>query len=108
MRIVQIAQPGGPEQLRSALVEDPSAGPGTVVVEVAAAGVNNADLLQRAGHYPAPAGAPTWPGLEVSGRVVEVGPGAEPWQIGDRVAALLDGGGYASHAVVPVGRLLPV
>ncbi|WP_250447945.1 alcohol dehydrogenase catalytic domain-containing protein, partial [Actinotalea sp. C106] len=97
MRAVVISSPGGPEVLTTTSLPDPVAGRGEVVLEVAAAGVNNADLLQRAGHYPPPAGAPDWPGLEVSGTVAEVGPDAGPWRVGDRVVALLDGGGYASR-----------
>ncbi|HWS58039.1 MAG TPA: NAD(P)H-quinone oxidoreductase [Actinotalea sp.] len=85
---------------------DPVPGPGEVLVRVAAAGVNRADLLQRAGHYPPPPGAPGWLGLEVSGTVVAVGPGAG-WSVGSPVVALLDGGGYAELAVAPAGQVLP-
>lgn len=73
--------------------------PGQVLIEVAAAGVNRADLLQLKGHHPPPPGAPDYPGLEVSGRVVALGEGVTRWQVGDVVCALLDGGGYASHAL---------
>ncbi len=108
MRAVVVRSPGGPEALQVADVPDPVAGSGEVVVEVAAAGINRADLLQRQGHYPPPPGAPEWPGLEVSGRVAEVGDGVEGWSAGDEVCALLSGGGYAERVAVPAGQLLPV
>ena len=87
---------------------DPSPGPGEVLLDVVAAGVNRADLLQRAGHYPPPPGASDVIGLEVSGTVRELGVGVTGWQVGDRVCAVLAGGGYATRAVVPAGQLLPV
>ncbi|MBX6749751.1 MAG: NAD(P)H-quinone oxidoreductase [Micromonosporaceae bacterium] len=108
MYAVTVTQPGGPEVLEWSEVDDPRPGPGEVVVEVAAAGVNRADLLQRAGFYPPPAGAPPYPGLECSGVVVEVGSGVREWQPGDRVCALLAGGGYAQRVAVPAGQVLPV
>ncbi|HEY0189330.1 MAG TPA: NAD(P)H-quinone oxidoreductase [Cellulomonas sp.] len=113
MRVVEIRQPGGPDQLVLAQRPDLVPGPGEALVRVAAAGVNRADLLQRAGHYPPPPGAPQWPGLEVSGTIVAFGPdgGAGTpagWRIGDRVVALLAGGGYADQVAVPTGLLLPV
>jgi NADPH:quinone reductase len=112
MRVVDVTEPGGPEVLRLSEMPEPAPGPGEVVVEVAGAGVNNADLLQRAGRYPPPPGAPSWPGLEVSGRVVAVGqPAADgravSWREGDEVAALLDGGGYAERVAVAAGQVLP-
>lgn len=85
---------------------DPEPGPAQVIIDVAAAGVNRADLLQVAGHYPPPPGAPPWPGLEVSGLVSAVGPGSR-WRVGDRVVALLDGGGYATRALAPDAQVLP-
>ncbi|MBO1751528.1 NAD(P)H-quinone oxidoreductase [Actinotalea sp. BY-33] len=108
MRAVVISSSGGPEVLTPASLPDPAAGRGEIVLDVAAAGINNADLLQRAGHYPPPAGAPDWPGLEVSGTVAEIGPDGGPWRVGDRVVALLDGGGYASRVVVPAAQVLPL
>lgn len=110
MRVVEVDGAGGPERLRTALRPDPVPGPGEVLVRVAAAGVNRADLLQRQGHYPAPPGAPDWPGLEVSGVVAGHGPGVDlvAWPLGARVAALLAGGGYAEAVVVPASLLLPV
>src|SRR3982750_4165485 len=108
MRAVVVTQPGGPEVLQLADVPDPVAGPGEVVLEVVAAGVNRADLLQRQGHYPPPSGAPEWPGLECSGRVFAVGEGVTQWSVGDEACALLSGGGYAERVAVPAGQLLPV
>ncbi len=102
-----ISEYGGPEVLQMAEVADPRPGPGEVVVEVVAAGVNRADLMQRQGHYPPPPGTVDWPGLEVSGRVAELGPGVEDFSPGDEVCALLAGGGYAEKVLVPVGQLLP-
>jgi putative PIG3 family NAD(P)H quinone oxidoreductase len=78
-----------------------------VLIRVAGAGVNRADLLQISGYYPAPPGAPDWPGLEVSGTVAEVGPGAT-WAVGDQVVALLEGGGYAEFAVARAAQTLPL
>ncbi|WP_152189200.1 NAD(P)H-quinone oxidoreductase [Georgenia satyanarayanai] len=89
-------------------VPDPSPGHGEVVLDVVAAGLNRADVLQRAGHYPPPPGASDIIGLEVSGTVRELGEGVTGWQVGDRVCALLAGGGYAERVAVPAGQLLPV
>jgi putative PIG3 family NAD(P)H quinone oxidoreductase len=106
VRIIDITEPGGPDGLAARRVPDPAAERDEVVIAVAAAGVNNADLLQRRGHYAPPHGAPPWPGLEVSGTVLETGPTAT-WTRGDRVAALLDGGGYAERVTVRSGQVLP-
>lgn len=103
-----VDEPGGPEVLRWAEVPDPEAAAGEVLVDVIAAGVNRADLLQRAGHYPPPAGASPYLGLECSGRVASLGPGVTGWTVGDEVCALLTGGGYAERVAVPAGQLLPV
>lgn len=89
-------------------VPDPSPAAGEVLIEVAAAGVNRADVGQRVGSYPPPAGSPEWPGLEVSGTISRVGHGVAGWAIGDRVCALVPGGGYASLAVARANQLLPV
>ncbi len=89
-------------------VPEPEPGPADLLLDVVAAGVNRADLLQAAGHYPPPAGAPPWPGLEVSGTVRAVGSDVVGWAVGDRVAALLPGGGYAEKVAVPAGLALPV
>ncbi len=108
MRAVIAAEPGGPEVLSVGELPDPVPGPGEVLLEVVATAVNRADLLQRKGFYPPPAGASEVLGLECSGRVAELGPGVTGWQIGAEVCALLAGGGYASRIVVPVGQLMPV
>src|SRR4051812_25857235 len=107
MRAITIREPGGPDVLELAEVPDPSAGPGEVVVEVAATGVNRADLMQREGHYAPPPGASPYPGLECSGTVTDVGDDVEGWSVGDEVCALLAGGGYAERVSVPAGQLLP-
>lgn len=89
-------------------VPDPVPGEGEVLVEVAAGAVNRADILQRQGFYDPPPGASPYPGLECSGRIVALGPGASGWAVGDEVCALLAGGGYAEKVAVPAGQLLPV
>jgi putative PIG3 family NAD(P)H quinone oxidoreductase len=89
-------------------VPDPVAGDGEVVVDVTAAGVNRADVSQRQGFYPPPPGAPAYPGLECAGVISAVGPGVTGHHVGERVAALLAGGGYAERVAVPAGQLLPV
>ncbi|HUW17409.1 MAG TPA: NAD(P)H-quinone oxidoreductase [Actinomycetes bacterium] len=108
MRAIVVDHPGPPDVLRWGEAPDPVAAAGEVLVAVAAAGVNRADLLQREGHYPPPAGASPTLGLECSGRVVAVGPAVSGWAIGDEVCALLTGGGYAELAPVPQGQLMPV
>lgn len=111
MRAVVITEPGGPDVLQLAEVPDPAAGPDEVLLDIAAAGVNRADLMQRQGFYPPPPGAPPYPGLECSGRIAALGdadPGHERWRVGDQVCALLTGGGYAEMVAVPAGQLLPV
>lgn len=108
MRAVTIPAPGGPEALVLAEVPDPTPGPGEVLIDVVAAGINRADVLQRMGFYPPPPGAPAYPGLEVSGRIAAIGDGVSPWHPGDQVCALLAGGGYAEKVVVPASALLPV
>ncbi|MCO1596213.1 NAD(P)H-quinone oxidoreductase [Micromonospora sp. RHAY321] len=108
MRAITVPQPGGPEALVWAEVPDPEPGPDEVIVDVRAAGVNRADLLQRQGHYPPPQGAPEYLGLECSGVISAVGPGVAEWAVGQQVCALLAGGGYAEKVAVPAGQLLPV
>jgi putative PIG3 family NAD(P)H quinone oxidoreductase len=108
MRAVVITEPGEPEVLQWLQVPDPVPGPGEVVIEVAASGVNRADLMQRQGFYPPPPGAPPYPGLECSGRVRAMGAEVAGWRPGDEVCALLSGGGYAEQVAVPHGQLLPV
>jgi NADPH:quinone reductase-like Zn-dependent oxidoreductase len=108
MHAVVITKPGDPEVLQWTEVPDPVPGRGEVVIDVAAAAVNRADMMQRQGFYPPPAGAPPYPGLECSGTIAAVGPDVAGWQPGDRVCALLAGGGYAEKVAVPAGQLLPV
>lgn len=108
MRAVVASGPGGPDVLRWEEVADASAGPGEVLVAVAASAVNRADLLQREGRYAPPPGASPYLGLECSGRVAALGEGVTGWSVGDEVCALLSGGGYAELVAVPAGQLLPV
>jgi putative PIG3 family NAD(P)H quinone oxidoreductase len=107
MKAVVIQGSGGPDVLELAEVPDPVPGPGDVLIEVAAAGVNRADLLQRAGFYPPPPGTPAWPGLEVSGTISMVGGEVDQWAVGEEVCALLSGGGYAEKVAVPAGQVFP-
>jgi len=108
MRCVEIVKPGGPEVLRLIERPDPVPAAGEVLIDVAAAGVNRPDVLQRMGSYPPPPGASDLPGLEVAGRVAAVGAGVTAWRPGDTVCALLSGGGYASRCVAPALQCLPV
>ncbi len=109
MRVIEITGGSGPAQaLVAAERPDPVAGPGQIRIRVRAAGVNRPDLLQRQGRYPAPAGASDILGLEVAGEVDQIGEDVRRWAVGDRVCALLGGGGYADHAVVDARHALPV
>jgi putative PIG3 family NAD(P)H quinone oxidoreductase len=108
MRFIEIATPGGPEMLQIATAPDPKPGPGEVLIRVAAAGINRADLLQRQGHYPPPPGASPILGMEVSGHIAALGEGVLRWQIGDPVCALLAGGGYAEYCAVPAGQCMAI
>jgi NADPH2:quinone reductase len=107
MRAVEISQPGGPEVLR--LVERPQPAPkaGEILIKVAAAGVNRPDVLQRMGNYPVPPDASDLPGLEVAGEVAGVGSSATRYRIGEKVCALVHGGGYAEYCVAPEVQALP-
>ena len=108
MKAVEITRPGGPEVLKPVTRPRPEPAPGEVLIRVAATGVNGPDLMQRKGLYPAPAGAPDLPGLEVSGEVVAVGSQVKRWSAGNKVAALTNGGGYAEYCAVDAGHCLPV
>jgi putative PIG3 family NAD(P)H quinone oxidoreductase len=109
MRVVEITGGSGPAgSLVPSERPDPVAGPGQIRIRLRAAGVNRPDILQRMGLYPAPAGAPDTLGLEVAGEVDQVGAGVTRWQAGDRVCALLGGGGYAELAVVDARHALPL
>lgn len=109
MTVIEIAAPGGPEVLRPARPAVPRPGPGQVLVRVAFAGVNGPDLVQRRGLYPPPPGASPIPGLEIAGEVVAVGPAPDGGpRVGDRVCALVSGGGYAEYCLAEAGHCLPV
>jgi putative PIG3 family NAD(P)H quinone oxidoreductase len=108
MYAITVREPGGPEVMEWSEVPDPVAGPGEVLIDVVASGVNRADLLQRQGHYPPPPGAPEIIGLECAGRVAALGDGVTGWSVGDEVCALLAGGGYAEKVAVPAVQVLPV
>ncbi|TYC90001.1 NAD(P)H-quinone oxidoreductase [Novosphingobium sp. BW1] len=108
MTAVGFESPGGPEVLESMTVPVPEAGPGEVLIEVAFAGVNRPDVVQRQGNYPAPPGASPLPGLEVSGRIAALGEGVTDWAPGDAVCALVGGGGYATYCLARADHCLPV
>jgi putative PIG3 family NAD(P)H quinone oxidoreductase len=108
MRAVEIAGSGGPEVLRPVDVPVPTPGAGQILIAVDYAGVNRPDALQRAGSYAPPADASPLPGLEAAGTVAAVGPGVSQWQVGDKVTALLPGGGYAEYVLTFADHALPV
>ena len=108
MNAIDPAEPGGPEVLALVRRPVPRPGEGEVLIEVAAAGVNRPDVLQRRGLYPPPPGAPSIPGLEIAGRIVALGEKVPPEMAGQSVCALIAGGGYAEYAVAPAGQCLPV
>lgn len=108
MRAVVVTTPGDPDVLTVAEVDEPQPAGREVRIRVAAAGLNGADLSQRRGFYPSPPGAPEWPGLEVSGEIDALGADVVEWTPGDRVCALLPGGGYAEFVTVDAGLVLPV
>ena len=108
MHAITLTEHGGPETMRWTEVADPQPAAGEVVIEVAASAVNRADVMQRMGFYPPPAGASDVIGLECSGRILSVGTAVDGWSVGDEVCALLAGGGYAERVAVPAGQLLPV
>src|SRR4030095_505477 len=108
MKVVDVPQPGGPEALVLAERPVPEAGRGEVLIKVAAGGLDRADVLQRRVFYPSPAGAPSYPGLEVSGTIVALGEGVTEFKVGDPVCALLAGGGYAEYCHVDAGQVLPI
>ena len=108
MPAVEIQGKGGPEVLVLASLETPRAGPGQILIKVAAAGVNRPDIQQRIGAYPPPPGHSKVPGLEVAGHVAEVGQGVTRWKIGDAVCALVNGGGYATYCIAEEPVALPI
>ena len=108
MRAITIPKPGDADALVLAEVPEPTVAANEVLVQVAAAGVNRADLMQRQGFYPPPPGCSAYPGLEVSGTISALGGDVTGWSVGDQVCALLSGGGYAEQVTVPATQLLPV
>ncbi len=107
MTIIAIREPGGPEVLQPVEAAVPKPGAGALLIKVEAAGVNRPDVMQRKGLYPPPPGASDIPGLEIAGEVVELGAGATRFRIGDKVAALVTGGGYAQYCVADERAALP-
>jgi NADPH2:quinone reductase len=108
MTAIAITAPGGPEVLKPVRLPVPVPKAGEILVKVKAAGVNRPDVLQRQGAYPPPPGAPETPGLEIAGEVVALGEGVKRYEAGDRVCALVPGGGYAEYAVVHEDNALPI
>lgn len=108
MKAIAYTDGEGPESLHLTDLPDPEAGPGEVLIDIAAAGVNRADLLQVQGLYPVPEGGPASPGLECAGRIAAVGEGVTHPAVGDEVCALLTGGGYATRVAVPAGQVMPI
>ena len=108
MTAIDCSTPGGPEALVPVRIPVPQPAPGEVLIRVAAAGVNRPDVLQRMGHYPPPPGASPIPGLEIAGEVVAVGEGVGRELLGQKMCALVAGGGYAEYATAPVATCLPV
>jgi len=108
MRAVEISKPGGPEVLNLVERPRPEPKPHEILIKVAAAGVNRPDVLQRSGNYPVPPDASDLPGLEVAGEVVGLGSSAKTYKLGDKVCALVHGGGYAEYVTAPEVQALPV
>src|SRR6266699_6871083 len=108
MTAIAVREPGGPDVLVAQTRPTPAPGPGEVLVKVAAAGVNRPDVMQRQGLYPPPPGATDIPGLEIAGEVVALGAGVTRWKLGDRVMALVVGGGYAEYCPAYESHCLPV
>ena len=108
MRAIAITTPGGPEVLQLTEIATPAPAPGEILIHVEAAGVNRPDTIQRMGFYAPPPGSPDTPGLEVAGQVVAIGAGVTLWAVGDRVCALVGGGGYAEYCVAHESHALPV
>ena len=108
MTAIGIKSPGGPEMLVSEERAVPPVGTGEILIKVAAAGVNRPDVMQRKGLYPPPPGAPDIPGLEIAGEIVALGPDVKRWNVGDRVMALVSGGGYAEYCLAHESHALPL
>ena len=108
MTVVEIAAPGGPEQLKTAVRPIPQPGEGEVLVRVEAAGVNRPDVMQRQGRYPPPPGASDLPGMEIAGEVVALGAKVSGLSVGDKITSLLPGGGYAAYAIAAAPLCMPI
>src|SRR5690606_20650624 len=108
MKAVEISQPGGPEVLKLVDRSVPDLKPGEVLIKVSAAGINRPDVFQRKGNYPPPPGASDLPGLEVAGEIVSGDVGSTGLKVGDKVCALVAGGGYAEYCAAPAEQCLPV
>lgn len=108
MTVIAISEPGGPDVLKAERRAVPCPGQGEVLVRVSHAGVNRPDCLQRAGSYPPPRGASDLPGLEISGEIVALGEGVDPGELGKRVCALVNGGGYAEYCIARPEHCLPI
>ncbi|MEI6837826.1 MAG: alcohol dehydrogenase catalytic domain-containing protein, partial [Alcaligenaceae bacterium] len=108
MRAIEISTPGGPEVLVPTSRPAPEAGRGEVLIRVAAAGINRPDVFQRMGQYAPPPGTTDLPGLEVAGEIVSGDVGSSGFKIGDKVCALVAGGGYAEYCAAPIEQCLPV
>jgi NADPH:quinone reductase len=108
MTVVEIAAPGGPEQLRTAVRPVPQPGNDEVLVRVEAAGINRPDIMQRQGRYPPPPGASDLPGMEIAGEIVALGPNVSGLSIGDKITSLLPGGGYAGYAIAAAPLAMPI
>lgn len=108
MTVIEITEPGGPDKLAPASRSIPQPAAGEVLIQVAVAGINRPDCLQRQGGYPPPPGASDIPGLEVAGTIAGLGEGVDSWAVGDSVCALLTGGGYAEYCVAPAPQCLPI
>jgi putative PIG3 family NAD(P)H quinone oxidoreductase len=108
MTAIEISTPGGPEVLKPTTMPTPKPAAGQILVKVAAAGVNRPDLMQRAGLYPPPPGHSPLPGLEIAGEVAALGAGVTRWRLGDKVCALVNGGGYAQYCIAEEPIALPI
>jgi putative PIG3 family NAD(P)H quinone oxidoreductase len=108
MTAIEITTPGGPDVLKPKTLAVPKPGPRQILVKVAAAGVNRPDVAQRMGVYPPPPGHSPLPGLEIAGEVVATGPDVERWKTGDKVCALVNGGGYAEYCIAEDSIALPI
>ena len=108
MTSIAIREPGGPDVLIAASQSMPAPAEGEILVKVVAAGVNRPDVMQRQGHYPPPKGVTEIPGLEIAGEVVDIGRGVKRWRLGDKVMALVVGGGYAEYCLAFEDHALPV